>query len=363
MGESPRLQGIPVIPKIPKIPVSRNGRFCLCPILLAAIPVIPDLSNLGRSKNDMRLTHVDYSRLVKAAYNRKQANNEQPLLAKSTPASIRRECLNVYQERYHKKDEQTLRAFFGPANEGRSFLPSIKRFETTRFKPLDNYLKEVTENTDHKNLELLAWLIDFKHRPYSSDKNVILSEVEMAIIGEPWGTVSALQDDVPEKKTGESAPGLQEEQGEDTWENENEEHIPPDAVSNDEVKNKKSKRAVGIFLILICIGGLYGLASWNSSSGCVYWAGDHYEKVACDEDPNGRLIIPMSEKKRKSFRMISREDTITERSIGKLYYIKDSNRIEYYTEGGSYPEDLKRSLKKLSRYIFDKDSVNRRLLR
>ena len=349
MGESPRLQGIPVIPKIPKIPVSRNGRFCLCPILLAAIPVIPDLSNLGRSKNDMRLTHVDYSRLVKAAYNRKQANNEQPLLAKSTPASIRRECLNVYQERYHKKDEQTLRAFFGPANEGRSFLPSIKRFETTRFKPLDNYLKEVTENTDHKNLELLAWLIDFEHRPFVFDNNVILSEEELAILSEHIGAV--YEQDFPGREADEAAQVPMEETGKELPVNVKEANIASHAVSK--------KAAIIILILIISGGGLFGLISWISNSRCVYWVGDHYERVACDEEPNGPLIIPMSEKKRKSFKMITRKDTITERSIGKLYYIKDSNTIQYYTEGGSYPDDVSRSLKKLSRYIFEKDSINR----
>ena len=132
----------------------------------------------------MRLTQPDYIKLVKAAYYKKQANNElSPLLARSTPANIRQECLNVYKERYDRKDEQVLRAFFGPAESGKQILQTIEKFETEKFKPLDNYLKGNTEKTDDKNLGLLAWLIDFQYRPFVFGMEVTLNEDERSIIG------------------------------------------------------------------------------------------------------------------------------------------------------------------------------------
>ena len=93
----------------------------------------------------MRLGHPDYIRLVKETYHKKRANNElSPLLAQSTPANIRRECVHVYQERYDYRDEKTLRAFFGPAEHGKQFSQVIENYATDRFKPLDNYLKNGT---------------------------------------------------------------------------------------------------------------------------------------------------------------------------------------------------------------------------
>ncbi|KAA8484050.1 hypothetical protein BDE36_3573 [Arcticibacter tournemirensis] len=45
----------------------------------------------------------------------------------------------------------------------------IRQFDTERFKPLCNFLKRRTNNTDEINIELLAWLIDFQPRPYYTD--------------------------------------------------------------------------------------------------------------------------------------------------------------------------------------------------
>lgn len=43
---------------------------------------------------------------------------------------------------------------------------NIRRFDPDKFKPLVNFLKK-NLNTNEKNVELLAWLIDFPARPYS----------------------------------------------------------------------------------------------------------------------------------------------------------------------------------------------------
>lgn len=132
----------------------------------------------------MRLDHQDYTTLLLGEYKRKIANNEiSPLLSKPTPAKIRRACVTVFQERYNRRDEQILKAFFGLPENSKSFLDHIRDFETDKFKPLDNYLKGHTERTDDKNLELLAWLIDFRHRPHIYGTNVLLNDDELAILG------------------------------------------------------------------------------------------------------------------------------------------------------------------------------------
>ena len=115
-------------------------------------------------------------------------------------------------------------------------------------------------------------------------------------------------------------------------------------------------------IMTILFGGMYAwhyegngdMPLGTKNTVCVYWASDHYQEVACEEEPRGRVIIPMSPERIKSFRRITRKDTITEWSIGKLYYIKNSNDIECYTEGGKYPEDMNRDLNLLTRHMFNK---------
>lgn len=312
----------------------------------------------------MRLKHFDYTRLVIEAYKKKRQNNElSPLLSQSTPGNIRRECANVYQERFEKKDEQMLRAFFGPAEQGRRFLAAIQEFDVNKFKPLDKYLKGGGKNPiSDRNLELLAWLIDFQHRPYLFDNYVNLSDEELSFINE-----SAL--DAGEMQT-ESAPGEnglnKKEEGSESLEHgtgkipaseKNEKESP--ILSNGFIKNdtakSRYKRAVIIFLILaICSGGVYIIWQQNRDTVCGYWAGDHYQEVPCSEDPRGRIILSISKERMQGFRKITQKDTITEWSVGKAYYIKNDDTIECYTEGGNYPLDLTRNLKLLSRRIFDK---------
>lgn len=314
----------------------------------------------------MRLNHPDYIKLVVAAYHKKRANNElSPLLTQSTPAKIRRECLNVYQERYQKKDELMLRAFFGPAEQGRQFLQSIRNFETDRFRPLDNYLKGLTDRTDDRNLELLAWLIDFEHRPYSYDNNVLLSNEELSIINiDGENRTESLEGQNGFKEVEEVTLTLPDKEMEKIPDqNEEGSNNPENTDSKNNAKKKISKRVVIVFLILVIgTGGIYALwqqkqdkqVMGNPISGCMSWDGDHYVEVPCNTKLQGRLILPMDSETMSHFRKITRKDTITERAIGKIYYIKNNNSIECYTQGGNYPEDFKRTLKLLSRHIFDK---------
>lgn len=314
----------------------------------------------------MHLTHADYIKLVKEAYRKKRAGNElSNLLAQPTRSNIRRACLHLYQEYYDNKedkillrDEHALTDFFGPAEHGKQFLQLINNSVAEQFRTLNNYLKDETESTESKNVELLAWLIDFPHRPFVIGMNVILSDEEMVLINKSGDATS-----VEPEPSGNTAPQekeaavnlsgklIEEAQGKNEY----------GALSNTEVRNGtrkgKAKRKIIIaaaLLICSCFGYLVWQKISNANTVCVYWAEDHYEQIPCNQDAGGHTIVRMDSGKVKRFRMITKPDTITEWSVGKIYYIKDNNKIKYYTEGGCYPEDVKRKLKILSRFMFDK---------
>jgi hypothetical protein len=356
----------------------------------------------------MRLKHPDYIRLIIEACNKKRADNElSPLLAQSTPANIRRECATVYQERYEKKDEPMLRAFFGPEEHGRKFLAAIQGFDIDRFRPLNKYLRNPDENRiSDRNLQLLAWLIDFKHRPFVFGMEAILNEEELALIRKGDSQTEAGNEDEEIQIDEEEFVNPIEKE-----ETQIEEKEPANPIQNEEVQideddsaklienelhkiseePKKPRIPFGIllessipkgkfriiiifFALVICTGGIYTI--WREkqnkqvlmgsiSTGCMYWADDHYEAIACNQKRKGTIILPFDEEKMKSFKKITREDTITEWSIGKAYYIKNNNIIEYYTTAGTHPIHVTDSLKVLSRYMFnthlrktsDKDSL------
>jgi hypothetical protein len=313
----------------------------------------------------MRLEHPDYIKHVTEEFKRKRLDNSlSPALALSTPASIKRECIHVCEERYDKKDEIILRAFFGPGQPGKKYVHIIERFDTSKFKPLDNYLKGLTESTDDKNINLLAWLIDFRPRPYAFgidadipltlDKPPIASNEANEVGGRGFGPK---RDEVDTKKVNEN-PGIDA-----PVQNPETPNIPPQKLITDDRKKKTRTMIIVAFALAVGFFGVsYFLWRWqgsrqnsleNANGGCMYWADSCYEEMPCNEERAGLLKLPLDLEKMKNFRRIMRVDTITEKSIGNIYYIKNKGAIEYYTAGGNHPVEVTRSLHKLSAYMFE----------
>ena len=73
----------------------------------------------------------------------------------------------------------------------------------------------------------------------------------------------------------------------------------------------------------------------------MYWNGEHF--VATDEASLGsyREVIPMDDEKLRFFRKITRPDTITEKSLSKVWYSKHKNIVEFFTADGENPENGK----------------------
>lgn len=357
----------------------------------------------------MRLNHPDYIKLVIGTYKKKRANNELSLLlAQPTPGSIRQECYNVYQEGVEKKDEPTLRAFFGPGQHGGIFLDLIKNFDLSKFKPLDKYLKkEGNKGISDRSFELLAWLIGFKHRPFVYGKEVILSEEELSILNDIENNTETELIDRELDDDDVEPPGEGDEQEEaedilpgaannttqdpigsdiptsiheilprpgpgpkspveikDEKEKEPDETETPENPEKDKEKKRSKRALLYFFLFIICTGGAYiiwqqkqdkqMMAFGNPNTGCMYWTGDHYDTISCTDKQTGRLKLPLDLEKMRNFKRITIEDTITEKSIGILYYIRINGGREYYTAGGNHPVYVTRDLQVLSRYIFDK---------
>ncbi|MEY8758133.1 hypothetical protein [Chryseobacterium tongliaoense] len=87
-------------------------------------------------------------------------------LTEPTPSRLKSECMIVYAERFKEKDHKALRLFFQTKEDTTDYSLSIRNIDTDKFKPLANFLKGRTSETDGKNIELLSWLIDFEPRPY-----------------------------------------------------------------------------------------------------------------------------------------------------------------------------------------------------
>ena len=338
----------------------------------------------------MPLLFIDYTNLIIKAYEeKKDANQLSRLLMHPTTANIRQECLNVYNERIQEGEikEDILRAFFGVPPAGKNFDYLIRKRHADKFRPLRSLMKRKTRNPSLINVELLAWLIDFTPRPLAFAQMMLgnMDEVPVTTISVNGNNESQHGNDVKKNEAvlvsedndlqkGEDCVKevLKKESNDRSFEDTTKALIPINTISENSKEKNKFKRAVIISLILIiCTGGIYAIWQQQGNAGCMYWAGDQYKPVSCNEDSKGRLILPLNEEKMKDFKKITKEDTITDKSIGVIYYIKIGGNIEYYTTGGNHPIYVTRPLTVLSRYMFDKylgkkeilnDSLTNRIL-
>ena len=106
-------------------------------------------------------------------------------------------------------------------------------------------------------------------------------------------------------------------------------------------------------------GGTYMFA-YNGSQGCMYWTGDRYKSVPCQEKVEGATVLALDSAKLLNFRKINVPDTLTISSINNLWYTKITvDSAEFYTGSGFHPLFPEKRLKPVTPYILNKYVLNK----
>lgn len=314
------------------------------------------------------MVFAEYQSLVLETYERKKAANAlSRRLMHVSPANLKEECSEVCLLRYSRKDEPTLRTFFGEHNGVTEYIKAIKRHDTDKFRPVVNLIRGKVSDPDEKNVELLAWLIDFDQRPYVYGKRYYNSEVVE--------TPEAEADPVPLKSSNEETV-MEEEVVDAGTEVEDAEAVVDEGPAvGGETKRRELDGTTGTEvmppikkaghlaelrrrpLIILCLVamlaavGVYLALHSGGPEGCMFWAGDHYERISCNEKKANTLIIAYDAERLEHFRRITTPDTITNASIGRVWYIKLDGNIEFYTAGGHHPIRIDKKLHPITEYI------------
>ncbi|WP_145674018.1 hypothetical protein [Chitinophaga polysaccharea] len=319
----------------------------------------------------MATVFIDYQRLVMQAYEQQKENNTLPHgLMHLTPAKLKEECMKKCTTDVSRKDEKVIRDFCGDLNDSKSCQVILQRCDTDKFRPLVNYLKGKSVSTDEKNIELLAWLIDFPGRPWEMRKTitgddgikegVVLNDTSAAA-GIPAARFGFLA--MPPATGSNTHPGdpvipeipIHLSSTDDAGDKENE-GIKTVEPSHQKQIGRKSTKILAAAVMVSLVLGTGGMWWWRDklgSGGCMYWHEDHYEPVACDQKIPYTTVIALDAEKLKHFRKITRPDTITYDAVGKVWYAKIKGKMEYYTWAGEHPEVSGYQLKKITPYIID----------
>src|SRR5690554_6201838 len=109
----------------------------------------------------------DYKKSVINVYQQKKERAELPNeLQSPSPAQLRDYCLQLLVTRSDKADFPVIKAVFDPLKRYDHIESAIRKCEIDKLRPLINFLKGETRDTSDNMIKLLAWLMDFKPRPY-----------------------------------------------------------------------------------------------------------------------------------------------------------------------------------------------------
>jgi hypothetical protein len=256
------------------------------------------------------------------------------VLLEPTRTDIKERCIARFLEGTDAKDEEFLRLFF-KANRREDLLQVIEHTDPEKFRTVQNFLLGTTSSTSKKNLNLIAWLLEFEPRPYCTyriqDIKVHLNEAERKKENE-YSTVY----DIP----------------------------PTNAIL--QVSYKKTAlswikiMSAVLFFCMVVFYGLYHLVAYqklftqnilkenpltNTWQQCMAWNRDEYQLIHCSYNVHpqyGTKVIAYDEKLQRRLKKvkITRNTRFfaadTKTPLIWFYKIR-SNVFEYFTAKGVHP--------------------------
>jgi hypothetical protein len=299
-----------------------------------------------------------YSDVVLAVYeNLKASNNLSLNMRNPTPANLKKECLNLAKQGYSPKDSKILFEFFDKKEEEEPLIKTIKKFENDKLKSLQDFIQGETKTTSERNVELLAWLIDFQPRPEQYDYIYEMPPANDEVKGEKETAISSDE----EINDDETTP--KEDNTQTITEPLGEKNSPKPIIK----RQKKITKYVGLTIGAIVVFTLIsywqsqeknssGLMNFNLSAfgSCMYWTGEQYEQISCGQKRGDTLIIALDAEKLKRLKRITQTDTISYNSRGFVWYVKINGELEYYTSDGQHPVYQQLRLRPITDYIIRK---------
>jgi len=273
------------------------------------------------------MSENEYKFLVLGDYDQKKAAGLLTAeLMTPTPGSIKSESVRICESRFHSSDEVLLVSFFKQKENGAAYRLAIQNSSADLFRPLVSLIRDRSINTALKNINLLAWLIDFQPRPYRPDLPFPVQPI----------TTTIPPDDRENEPTARPRQPL----------------FSPAAPA----KNTRMAWWLFFALALLVVAGYFFHAYLYRLTGqerCMIWDDDHYQPMNCSAAAN-KYSAPIDRQRVNFFKKITQPDTLSPYSIKKVWYAKFKGRVEFYTAGGAHPLDSNRRLLPMTDHILKK---------
>jgi len=282
-----------------------------------------------------------YQAEVYAEYLKSKESNI--VLANPKPSGLRDESLMFYKS--EREGGEVLRYFtedFTRKDE------EIGKLDIDKFKAVQNFLTGKTNEPTIRVVELVAWLVDFKPRPFETWRNNELERLN--------GETSKENKDVDAREEIEATPSTK-----DIVKVPAASQNPPLKPIDEPQRGIKKLNFLQRTGIVATLGLIMGVAYWKGvpPDGCMYWTGTEYKAVDCDAQIPNTQILALNQHKLDYFKKITLPDTMTFNSLTRVWYSKINNKVEFFTSKGKHPVITEKVLKPVTIHILGKYGNNK----
>uniref|UniRef100_F4C9S5 Uncharacterized protein n=1 Tax=Sphingobacterium sp. (strain 21) TaxID=743722 RepID=F4C9S5_SPHS2 len=291
-----------------------------------------------------------YNEEVLRAFHEKKSQGMLIHLQRATRADLMKECLMRLENGELENDIPVLAKIFNCEGNVESLKTAIKKATADKFRPIQDFIWEKTNKPTDNIIALLAIFIDFEPRPFEQWREIHRTKNGGEKVDTPEENEIAEEvdknDDPPKSKIKVSNTA------------EANSPVTATSISIDEPKNtswsKKKKPELlfgGISVITIVLFITWYIAAIPEE--CMCWNGENYIQVDCQDKTQTYQVIGLDEDKLKHFRKITKPDTLGIKDIGNVWYSKIDNEVEFFTGPGHHPVQQHKSLKAVTRHIWD----------
>jgi len=310
-----------------------------------------------------------FQNAVREAYlKQRQEEKLHYRLMSPSPANLRHYSRERLEQNLTNEDLAVLAAYYGSTNKHEDISLTIKKTDNDKLRPLQNFLNGRTTNANEITTKLLAILIDFQPRPFN--RKYWTDNVNPESSGEYIDTEigSDYEENSPSEENIEEVlfpPPIKEE-------NQNNPTQETDVEKTEEAKKterpyfqskiinwlKEKKHQLFIAapatLVLSLSSGYF-----MTKKDCMCWNGEKYVEVNCKDKQHANSVIALDIEKLNSFQKIMREDTLSNKDIGKIWYSKINHEVEFFTNAGHHPVHNNRSLRAATAHIIQNYVLNK----
>ncbi|WP_166333560.1 hypothetical protein [Sphingobacterium chungjuense] len=294
-------------------------------------------------------TIIDFNKAVIEFYLQKKADNDLNELESISPAKLKDLLLSKLVSGELQKDIPSLEKIFNTAKKFENLTRAITNESIDKFRPIQYFIQGRTTIPTDDTIILLSIFIDFQPRPYTVWKEMGVDEGEIVISdddGDKEADKELETDEDPPTTIGSNKTEMPPTENPDT---------PSPVRVNWNLKDKKSLSIMASALVITLLMAFY---SWPHKQ-CMYWDGEKYIAIHCDEVDPQLDIIALNSEKQQQFKRITRKDTLTKDHVNKVWYSKIDTEVEFFTCPGLHPVHPHRSLKAATEYIIEKYAMGK----